>query len=135
MHIGSKSLYALHIIRLRKMIAEYFQQSLLDRIEFGTTNWAYLISDPREGGYTIIHKEGAMPKITRPLWVPLVFQEEVEFTVWETKYDWRGIWDGKDVGKYYVARKPESVSNFCIIYIKMSCKPQTKYNSFTFSTL
>jgi hypothetical protein len=43
-----------------------------------------------------------MPKITCPLWAPLIFEDEVEFTVWGTKYDRRGIWDGKEVGTYYV---------------------------------
>lgn len=90
------------LVRFLKLTARYFQQSLLDRIEFGTTNWAYLVPNTREGGYTIIHRERAMPKITCPLWAPLIFEDEVEFTVWGTKYDRRGIWDGKEVGTYYV---------------------------------
>ncbi|KIM41862.1 hypothetical protein M413DRAFT_27425 [Hebeloma cylindrosporum] len=71
-------------------------QSLLDRIEFGTTNWAYLIPN-REGGYTITHKERPMPKVTCPLWAPLIFEDEIQFTVWGTKWDRRGIWNGKEI--------------------------------------
>jgi len=74
-----------------------------------------------------------MPKITCPLWAPLILEEAVECTAWGTN-DRRGtFWDGK-VGKYSVSWK-ELVSNFRVIYIEMTCMPRTKYSSLIFSTL
>ena len=74
-----------------------FQQSLLSGIEFGKTNWAYLIRG--SGGYRIVQKERPLHKISCPLWATLIHEDEIEVTKWVDAAERRGVWNGKPVGK------------------------------------
>ncbi|KAF8900426.1 hypothetical protein CPB84DRAFT_1847226 [Gymnopilus junonius] len=81
-------------------------ETLLPTIEFGKSNWAYLLPAPT-GGYHILHKEKTFPRITCPTWAPLIYLDEIEFTVWGTLADRRGIWQGKEVDVWYGWNKVE----------------------------
>jgi hypothetical protein len=74
-----------------------FQQSLLSGIEFGKTNWAYLIRS--SGGHRIVQKERSLHKISCPLWATLIHEDEIEVTKWVDAAERRGVWNGKPVGK------------------------------------
>ncbi|KIK09633.1 hypothetical protein K443DRAFT_392021 [Laccaria amethystina LaAM-08-1] len=74
-------------------------QSLLSGIEFGKTNWAYLIRS--SGGHRIVQKERSLHKISCPLWATLIHEDEIEVTKWVDAAERRGVWNGKPVDVFY----------------------------------
>lgn len=70
----------------------------LDEIQFGATNWAYLLPNKQYGGFYIRQREKAFPMISCPTWAPTIMEDEIEFTVWGQPWDRRGIWKGLEVG-------------------------------------
>ncbi|KDR78258.1 hypothetical protein GALMADRAFT_245345 [Galerina marginata CBS 339.88] len=86
---------------ISKRYANYLEiiESLVDTIEFGKTNWAYLL--PAPGGYRISQREKRFPMITCPTWAQLIYVDEIEFTVWGSCSDRRGIWNEKEVDITY----------------------------------
>ncbi|KAF8174868.1 hypothetical protein BJ912DRAFT_1046402 [Pholiota molesta] len=76
-------------------------QGLLQYIDFRKTNRGYLQKD-RNGQYYIKQKD--IPpryKVLSPPWATYIPEREVEFTVWGTCSDRRGIWKGKKVDIMY----------------------------------
>lgn len=73
------------------------QQSHLDEINFGATNWAYLLHD-NMGGFYIRQRDKVFPTVSCPIWAPIIFEEEIQFTVWGQPWDRRGLWKGREVG-------------------------------------
>ncbi|KDR78270.1 hypothetical protein GALMADRAFT_245361 [Galerina marginata CBS 339.88] len=87
---------------ISKHYANYLEiiESLVDTIEFGKTNWAYLFQS-REGGYYISQQKKVLRRVTCPIWAERIYLDEIEFTVWGTSSDRRGIWKGKEVDIMY----------------------------------
>ncbi|KDR73059.1 hypothetical protein GALMADRAFT_125971 [Galerina marginata CBS 339.88] len=75
-------------------------ESLVDTIEFGKTNWAYLLNRSNEH-YIILQHVKILRKVACPTWAPLISLDEIEFTQWATCSDRRGIWKGKEVDIMY----------------------------------
>jgi hypothetical protein len=78
------------------------QQTLLSEIEFGRTNWAYLTYQNRggPGDYQITQRQRRLPKVTCPPWGRMIYESEVEYTVYGLASDRRGIWNDMEVGSY-----------------------------------
>lgn len=79
------------------------KQTLLSEIDFGKTNWAYLTYQNRggPGGYQITQRQRRIPQPTCPPWGRLIYESEIEYTVYGLAGDRRGIWNGKEVGKFF----------------------------------
>jgi hypothetical protein len=78
------------------------KQTLLSEIDFGKTNWAYLTYQNRggPGGYQITQRQRRIPQPTCPPWGRLIYESEIEYTVYGLAGDRRGIWNGKEVGTF-----------------------------------
>ncbi|KAF9484219.1 hypothetical protein BDN70DRAFT_917909 [Pholiota conissans] len=75
-------------------------QGLLRYIDFKATNWAYLLKD-RNNQYYIKQKQFHLPSVTTKPWTTYIPERDVEFTVWGSCTDRRGIWKGKKVDVMY----------------------------------
>lgn len=78
------------------------KQTLLSEIDFGKTNWAYLTYQNRggPGGYQITQRQRCIPQPCCLPWGRLIYESEVEYTVYGLASDRRGIWNGKEVGMF-----------------------------------
>ncbi|KAL0952619.1 hypothetical protein HGRIS_006869 [Hohenbuehelia grisea] len=74
-------------------------QTLLHAIEFGKTNWAYMIPR-REGGFRLVQKDRPMYEVTCTPWAPLVEERDITITQWITPEERHGLWKGKEVDIY-----------------------------------
>jgi hypothetical protein len=70
-------------------------QSLLNVVEFGRSNWAYLVS--QGGTYRLVYKDVPMRHMKCPTWAPFVDECDVQITQWVTGERRHGIWKGKEV--------------------------------------
>ncbi|KAF7373626.1 hypothetical protein MSAN_00573000 [Mycena sanguinolenta] len=70
-------------------------QTLLPRIQFGQTNWAYLVGN--DNNYRLIHKHQPLPIVTEIPWCPLVDESDIEITHFLYAEDRHGIWNGVEV--------------------------------------
>ncbi|RDB17619.1 hypothetical protein Hypma_001066 [Hypsizygus marmoreus] len=70
--------------------------NLLHTIEFGKTNWAYLV--PRHGGgYKIVQRPKRLKQIRCPTWAPLIEEKEITYTTWWPTEVRGGYWRGREV--------------------------------------
>ncbi|KAG6827836.1 hypothetical protein H0H92_010296 [Tricholoma furcatifolium] len=70
---------------------------LLDRIEFGKSNWVYAVERPK-GGLELVHKERRKFSITCPTWARLIPRRDIQFTKFWVGWDtWHGVWNGHEV--------------------------------------
>ncbi|KAG5641361.1 hypothetical protein DXG03_005389 [Asterophora parasitica] len=71
--------------------------TMLHTIDFGKTNWGYLVEHPRRG-YEIIQKQRRLRKLTCHTWARLVPRREINFTrIWDGWDIWNGYWKGMEV--------------------------------------
>lgn len=89
-------------VRTRHTYGHYLEivQNLLPSIEFGATNWGYLLPD-KTGGFRIVQRQKIFKKISCPLWAPLIRETEIEYTVWGMGFERRGLWRGMEVDVFY----------------------------------
>ncbi|KAG6910387.1 hypothetical protein DXG01_011102 [Tephrocybe rancida] len=72
--------------------------SLLDKIEFGKTNWVYAVNHPK-GGYQLVHKPRRRHQVKCHTWARLIPRRDVTFTkFWISDETWHGYWNGHEVG-------------------------------------
>ncbi|KAJ8483491.1 hypothetical protein ONZ45_g14591 [Pleurotus djamor] len=71
-------------------------QTVVKTVEFGRTNWAYLLPRP-DGGCRLIQKERPVPRVTYPTWAPLVEEKDIVTTKWISAEDRQGLWNGREV--------------------------------------
>ncbi|GLB44525.1 hypothetical protein LshimejAT787_1701520 [Lyophyllum shimeji] len=72
-------------------------RTVVHTIEFGKTNWGYLVHHPRRG-YEILQKQRRMPKLTCHTWARLIPFNEVHFTrFWPGLDIWNGYWKEREV--------------------------------------
>ncbi|RDB17631.1 hypothetical protein Hypma_001080 [Hypsizygus marmoreus] len=70
--------------------------NLLHTIEFGRTNWAYLVPRP-DGGYKIVQRQKRLRKIRCPTWAPLIEEKDITYTTWWPNEVRGGHWRGQEV--------------------------------------
>jgi len=89
-------------LRTRHTYGYYLEivKNLLPSIEFGATNWGYLLPD-RNGGFRILQRQKIFKTISCPLWAPFILETDIEYTVWGVGNERRGIWRGKEVDIFY----------------------------------
>jgi len=75
----------------------FLQQELLPTIEFGKSNWAYLV-DGKYGPRLVYHNK-IFKTVTTPTWTTPIDISEIRMTTWGTPSQRRGWWRGKQVGK------------------------------------
>ncbi|KAJ6578794.1 hypothetical protein DFH09DRAFT_1148330 [Mycena vulgaris] len=71
-------------------------QTLLQEIDFGRTNWGYLIDNGLNNAH-IVQKTHELPRITEIPWCPFVDERDIEITNWVLAEDRHGVWNGKEV--------------------------------------
>lgn len=71
-------------------------QTLLDVVEFGRTNWAYLIVRD-DGSYRLLYRNKPLYAISCLTWAPLVDESEITITKFINCEDRHGFWDGNVV--------------------------------------
>lgn len=71
-------------------------QTLLSSIEFGKTNWAYMLPHPK-GGYHIVQKQKSLYKVRTPTWAPLIEEKEMTYVKWFLVDVRIGYWKGRGV--------------------------------------
>ncbi|KJA24958.1 hypothetical protein HYPSUDRAFT_183326 [Hypholoma sublateritium FD-334 SS-4] len=86
----------------RQTYANYLEiiQSHLLSINFDATNWGYLVQD-KKGNYYITQRQMVLNCIPCPPGETLIQVHEIEFTVFGTCSDRRGIWRNKKVDVLY----------------------------------
>jgi hypothetical protein len=75
-------------------------QTLLDTMEFGRTNGAYLV---RENGYWRLDYRNLITKhVSCPIFAPLIDEDDIEITWWHGRWVEyrRGKWNGEEVDLY-----------------------------------
>ncbi|KZT21311.1 hypothetical protein NEOLEDRAFT_762993 [Neolentinus lepideus HHB14362 ss-1] len=70
--------------------------SVLPQIEFGRTNWVYVVRVHGQG-YQLIYKDRPPPTLVTDMWVPLVDVNEIEVHRWVSWDYGDGTWKGQDV--------------------------------------
>ncbi|GLB44523.1 hypothetical protein LshimejAT787_1701500 [Lyophyllum shimeji] len=71
-------------------------QTVIHTIEFGKTNWGYLVHNPARG-YEVMQKQKTLPKVTCGTWTRLVSRREITFTRFWDIGGWNGYWKGQEV--------------------------------------
>ncbi|RDB20140.1 hypothetical protein Hypma_012975 [Hypsizygus marmoreus] len=79
-----------------QLALEYIQ-NLLPTIEFGKTNWGYLVKSREGTGYEIVQKSKRLRKRRCPLWAPLIDEKEITYTKFWFSSNWGGYWKGREV--------------------------------------
>ncbi|KAF8989165.1 hypothetical protein BDQ17DRAFT_1434647 [Cyathus striatus] len=74
-------------------------QAVIDTVEFGKTNWAYLTSGAK-GGYKLQLRKKPLPAITCPLWAPVIRECEVKIKKFVDGSYRIGEWKGQEVDIY-----------------------------------
>ena len=84
------------------------QQTLISTIQFGETNWAYLLEPSRaRDSYQLFQKKRRLPRITCPCWAPFIPEREIRITL-SRGAERRGYWKGKPVGTISIFTLPLS---------------------------
>ncbi|KAG5640300.1 hypothetical protein DXG03_009327 [Asterophora parasitica] len=71
-------------------------QTLIHTIEFGKTNWGYLVHHPIRG-YEVVQKQRHLYKITCHTWTRLISRREITFFQLMPFSIWNGYWRGQEV--------------------------------------
>jgi hypothetical protein len=70
-------------------------QSLLNVVEFGRSNWSYLVN--YGGTYRLIYKDVPVRHLSCPTWATLVDEGDVQITQWVSGEQRHGLWRGREV--------------------------------------
>ncbi|KAJ6554431.1 hypothetical protein B0H19DRAFT_1262796 [Mycena capillaripes] len=84
-----------HFIASMKAVITYSDpQTLVRNIEFGKTNWAYLVTR-KDGSYRLHYKEKPILPISCPPWAPLIPEEDILYTKYINAEDREALWNGR----------------------------------------
>ncbi|KAJ7630093.1 hypothetical protein DFH06DRAFT_1224873 [Mycena polygramma] len=70
--------------------------NLVKSIEFGRTNWAYLVTR-KDGSYRLHYKEKPILPISCSPWAPLIPEEDIVYTKYINAEDREALWNGRIV--------------------------------------